>query len=153
MKKKRSNISKKIIKSTLKILNIKVSPKTEQLLEQIFNFCIVGTFSTIIDFLFLYLFKEITNLPIVLSNTLSFTISVLYNYWASLTFVFNVNKEKDQKKNFVLFISLSLVGLLINNLIVWLITDILKIHYMISKVIATIVVMVFNFITRKKFLE
>lgn len=149
----KNNISKKIIKSTIKILKLKVSNQTEQLLEQVFNFGIVGVISTIIDFIFLYLFKEIFNFPIILSNTLSFIISVLYNYWASLTFVFNVNKEKDKKKNFILFIIFSLIGLLISNLIIWLITDILKIYYMISKVIATIIVMIFNFITRKKFLE
>ena len=149
----KNNITKKIIKSILKILKLKVSNQTEQLLEQIFNFGIVGAISTLIDFVFLYLFKEIFNFPIILSNTLSFTISVLYNYWASLTLVFNVNKEKDKKKNFILFIIFSLIGLLISNLIIWLITDILKIYYMISKVIATIIVMIFNFITRKKFLE
>lgn len=127
--------------------------KQPPLFFQIIKFGIVGVVATIIDFLFLYIFKELLNIPIILSNTLSFTISVLYNYWASLTFVFNINKEKNQKKNFILFITLSIVGLIINNLILWIITDILKIYYIISKLIATIIVMIFNFITRKKFLE
>lgn len=142
-----------IVKWGLKILHLKVSEKTQHLLVQIFKFGIVGVVATLIDFIFLYFFKEFCNLSVVLANTLSFIISVLYNYWASLTFVFDVNKEKDKRKNFIIFILCSIVGLLLNDLIVWIITDLLEVYYLISKVIATLFVMVFNFITRKKFLE
>lgn len=142
-----------IVKWGLKILHLNVSEKTEHLLVQIFKFGIVGVVATLIDFIFLYFFKEFCNLSVVFANTLSFIISVLYNYWASLTFVFDVNKEKDKKKNFIIFILCSLVGLLLNDLIVWIITDLLNVYYLLSKVIATLFVMVFNFVTRKKFLE
>ena len=47
----------------------------------------------------------------------------------------------------------SVIGLLLNDLIVWVVTEKLNVYYLISKVIATVFVMVFNFITRKKFLE
>ena len=47
----------------------------------------------------------------------------------------------------------SIIGLGLNDLFVWLITDICHVYYMISKVIATVFVMIFNFVTRKKFLE
>jgi len=142
-----------IVKGILNVLHIKVSEKTEKLLVQIFKFGIVGCVATVIDFVFLYLFREFCNLPVVVANTLSFIISVMYNYWASLTFVFDVNQEKSKRRNFIIFIICSVIGLGINDLLVWLITDICHIYYMISKLIATAVVMVFNFITRKKFLE
>ncbi len=142
-----------IVQKCLKILHWNVSSETEHLFIQIFKFGIVGVVATIIDFIFLYLFKELCHFNVILANTLSFIISVLYNYWASLTFVFEVNPEKSKKKNFVIFIICSIIGLLLNDLIVWIVTDIGHIYYMISKVIATIFVMIFNFITRKKFLE
>lgn len=151
--KKSQNISEAMVKFILKFLHLSVSEKTFHLLLQIFKFGVVGVIATVIDFIFLYFFKEFCNLSVVFANTLSFCISVLYNYWASLTFVFDVNKEKDQRKNFVIFILCSVVGLLLNDLIVWIITDLLKIYYLLSKVVATGIVMVFNFITRKKFLE
>ena len=148
-----NNFGVNIVRMGLKILHLKVTDKTEHLLVQIFRFGIVGVVATLIDFLFLYFFKEVCNFPIIFSNTLSFMISVLYNYWASLTFVFDVNQEKSKKKNFILFMIFSVIGLLINDIIVWIVTDFVHIYYMISKVVATIVVMIFNFITRKKFLE
>ena len=142
-----------IIRKFLKIFHISVSKKTEHLLVQILNFGIVGVIATVIDFLFLYLFRDICHFPLIISNTLSFCISVIYNYYASMTFVFDVDQSKSKKKNFILFIVFSVIGLVINDIIVYIVTELLGIYYIISKVIATIFVMVFNFVTRKKFLE
>lgn len=150
---KNKDFSEVIVKGGLKVLHINVNGDIEKLLIQIFKFGIVGVVATIIDFIFLYLFKEVCNFNVVVANTLSFVISVLYNYWASLTFVFEVNEDKSKSRNFVIFIICSVIGLGINDLIVWLVTDMLNIYYMVSKIIATVVVMVFNFVTRKKFLE
>ena len=124
-----------------------------KLVNKIIKFSIVGGIATIIDFVFLYIFKEFLNFNIILANTLSFIISVTYNYIASITWVFDVNKNKNKNVQFVLFIVFSVVGLIINNVILYILTDKLNIYYLISKVIATIIVMIFNFITRKKFLE
>ena len=53
----------------------------------------------------------------------------------------------------IIFIIFSVIGLLLNDLIMWVSTDILSIYYLLAKIIATLIVMVFNFITRKLFLE
>ena len=147
------DLSVNIVKFWLNFFHIKVNERHENLLIQIFKFGIVGVIATLIDFIFLYLFRDVCKLPLILSNTLSFSISVIYNYLASMTFVFDVDKNKDKKKTFILFIIFSVIGLGINNIFVDLLTNKLDIYYMLSKVIATIVVMIFNFITRKKFLE
>ena len=141
------------IKKSLKFFHIKVSEKIEDLLVQIFKFILVGGTSFILDFFFLYVFKEFFKLPVLLSNTLSFCISVIYNYIASIKWVYHVNNEKSKKKQFITFIIFSVIGLLLNDLIMYICTDLLMIHYMLSKIIATAIVMVFNFITRKIFLE
>lgn len=124
-----------------------------KLVNKIVKFSIVGGIATIIDFTCLYIFKEFLNLNIILANTLSFIISVTYNYIASITWVFDVNKNRNKNVQFILFIVFSIVGLIINNIILYILTDKLSIYYLISKVIATIIVMIFNFVTRKKFLE
>ncbi len=151
--KKAANFSNNIVQTILKTCHINVSEKTEHLLIQIFKFGIVGVVATIIDFAFLYFFRDLCNFPLLVSNTLSFIISLMYNYWASMTFVFDINKEKDKKKNFILFVVFSIIGLGINNLIVWIGEEVLHIYYLLGKVLATAIVMIFNFITRKKFLE
>lgn len=142
-----------LLNRIFKILHIKLSKKAEKLFIQIFKFAIVGFVATIIDFLFLYIFREYFKIPIILANTMSFTISLIYNYWASVKWVFDVNKEKDAKKNFIIFIIFSVIGLLLNDLIMHIATEKIKIYYMLAKIIATLIVMIFNFITRKLFLE
>ena len=135
------------------ILHLKFKTKTRKLVIQIFKFAIVGGVATIIDFVFLYLFREFCHFPVLVSNTLSFCISVIYNYIASVRWVFDVNKEKDAKKQFVIFIVFSVLGLLLNNAIMWITVDFLSIYYLLAKVVATVIVMIFNFVTRKMLLE
>ena len=127
--------------------------KDNKLFLQIIRFSIVGGVATLIDFGVLYLLKEFVGFPPLLANTFSFTISVVYNYIASIKWVFKVDKQKNSTVQFILFVFFSVIGLLINNAIMWLSINKLHIHYLLGKVLATIVVMVFNFITRKKFLE
>ena len=137
----------------MKLLHIKVSKKTENLLIQIFKFGIVGGIAFLIDYIVLFCCKEFIGLSVLLSAAIAFTVSVIYNYIASVKWVFDVNKEKSAKKNFVIFIILSIIGLIITEIIMWIGSDIMKINYLIVKIIATAIVMVFNFITRKMFLE
>lgn len=124
-----------------------------KLVNKIIRFSIVGGIATLIDFVCLYIFKEFLNIDVILANTLSFIISVTYNYIASITWVFDTNKNKNKKIQFILFIIFSIVGLIINNIILYILTDKLNIYYLISKAVVTLIVMIFNFITRKKFLE
>lgn len=127
--------------------------KNNKLLMQIVKFIIVGGIATIIDFVLLYILKEFVGINEIVSNTISFTISLIYNYIASIKWVFDVDNNKNQNKQFVTFVVFSIIGLFINNLILWICIDKFSINYLLGKVIATGIVMIFNFVTRKIFLE
>ena len=62
-------------------------------------------------------------------------------------------KDANKTQEFIVFIVLSVIGLGINQLFMWLFVDMMHIYYMLSKIIATVIVMIYNFITRKIFLE
>lgn len=141
----------KFVKKIMKLFHIKVDKKTEKLFIQIFKFVIVGGIATAIDFLLLFVFKDVFHIQVIISNTLSFCISLVYNYIASVSWVFDVNRKKDPKRNFIIFLIFSIIGLIINDLIMYLLINTL--NTFISKIIATAIVMIFNFVTRKKFLE
>lgn len=127
--------------------------KNNKLMMQIIKFGIVGGIATIIDFAVFYILHEVLGINTIISNVCSFTVSVVYNYIASIKWVFDVDENKNKKTQFILFIVFSLIGMGINTAIVYICTDLMNLYSMIGKVIATGVVMVFNFITRKKFLE
>ena len=143
----------KVFEKSLDILHIKLKEKDEKLLLQIFKFVIVGGLAFVIDYATLIICKELFHLNTLLSAAIAFTVSVIVNYILSVKWVFDVNKNNSEKRNFIIFIIFSIIGLGLTELIMWLGTDVMGISYLIIKILATIIVMVFNFITRKLFLE
>ena len=125
----------------------------KKLIQQILKFGVVGVIAFLIDYGLLYVFTEWCEIYYLVSSIMSFSISVVFNYIASVVWVFDVNKKYSKLRNFVLFVVFSVIGLGINQLIMWLGVEKLNIYYMIVKLGATAIVMVWNFITRKKFLE
>ena len=126
--------------------------KYKKLIKQIFKFGIVGGLAFIIDYGIFTLLTQIFNIHYLVSSIISFSVSVIFNYIMSIKWVFDVNKKQDTK-DFVVFIVLSVIGLGLNSLIMYISVDIISIHEMISKIVATFIVMIYNFITRKIFIE
>lgn len=124
----------------------------KKIIEQLFKFGIVGFVAFVIDYSILYFLTEFLNIHYLISATISFIISLIFNYIASIKWVFDVNKKQTIKEIFV-FIILSVIGLLINHIVMFIMVDKMNIHYMITKIFATAIVMVWNFVTRKIFIE
>ena len=108
------------------------------------KFGFVGFLCFFIDWGIMVFLTEVFGINPLISSTISFTVSVTVNYILSVTFVFETDKNANKGSQFVIFVLLSIVGLGVNELCI---------HYMITKVGATAVVMVYNFITRKIFIE
>ena len=142
-----------IFNKILKALHIKTSERINELLVQIFKFVIVGGIATVIDWAVYYVLYNFLNVPPLAANVFSFCVSVIYNYIMSIKWVFNVNQDKSKKLMFIEFISFSIIGLLISEFLLFVFINKIAINEMLSKVIATAIVMVFNFVTRKMFLE
>ena len=123
-----------------------------KLINQILKFGVVGGLAFVIDYALLYILTEFLGVHYLISSVISFTVSVIFNYIMSIKWVFDVNRKQGIKE-FVVFVVLSIIGLGINSLIMYLMVDIMSIYYMISKLVSTAVVMVYNFITRKIFVE
>ena len=124
----------------------------KKLISQFFKFGVVGVIAFIVDYLSLYLLTEFLNVYYLISSIISFLLSITVNYILSIKWVFDI-KKKQSFKDVIVFTLLSAIGLLINLLVMYLSVEVLKIHYMIGKLIATFIVMIWNFVTRKMFLE
>lgn len=122
------------------------------LIKQILKFGMVGGIAFIIDYALLYVCTEYLNIYVLYSSIISFSISVIFNYIMSIKWVFDVN-HKQTYKDFTIFIIFSVIGLGINQLIMYLGIERLHIYYMLVKIASTGIVMVYNFITRKIFIE
>lgn len=125
----------------------------KKLIEQIIKFGFVGFLCFFIDYGIMVFLTEVVKIDYLISSGISFTVSVIVNYILSVTFVFETDKNKNKFGEFVVFVFLSVIGLGINEACMWFAVELLGIHYMISKIGATAVVMVYNFISRKIFIE
>jgi len=123
-----------------------------KLLNQILKFGLVGGTAFVIDYVLLYFCTEFLHIHYLISSIISFTVSVIFNYILSIKWIFDVKKKQDVK-DFVIFIILSVIGLGINSLIMYVMVEKFGVYYMLSKIVSTAVVMVYNFITRKIFVE
>ncbi len=125
----------------------------KKMLIQIIKFGMVGALCFLIDYGLMILLTEIFHVYYLISCMISFTVSVVVNYLLSMRFVFLSREDMDKRMEFLLFVVLSLIGLGLNQLLMWLLVDKGGLHYMLSKIVVTVIVMVYNFVTRKLLLE
>ena len=142
----------KALQEAFKKLGIK-DKNQQKLFIKIFKFVIVGGIATVISGIVFFICDHFFKMSVLLSNTIAFIISVIYNFWASCKYVFDVDKDKNRVRIFTEFIIFALLGYYLTQLLLWLMADVLKWNHMIAWLIATVIVMIFNFITRQIFLE
>lgn len=123
-----------------------------KLFVQIMRFGVVGGLAFLIDSSVLYVLTEYLHIYVLISSVISFVVSLIFNYIMSIFWVFDVRKKQGPKEIFA-FVVLSTIGLGINQIVMYLGVEIFHIYYMFCKVFSTFVVMVYNFITRKIFIE
>ena len=122
------------------------------MLKQIIKFGIVGVIAALVDVGVLVLLKEFCDFHVLIASTISFCVSVVVNYLLSMKFVFK-SKNQDKTKEFIIFVLLSIGGLVLNQIILWIGVNFTSIYYLIVKFIAMVAVPVYNFVTRKIILE
>ena len=119
---------------------------------QIIRFGIVGVIATALDFGVLVVLKELLNMDVLIASAISFCVSVAVNYILSMAFVFK-SKNENKVKEFIVFILLSIGGLCLNQLILWVGVRFTSVYYLVVKIFALVIVPIYNFVTRKIFFE
>ena len=114
------------------------------------KFCVVGVSGTAIDFGLTWLCKEIFKIPKFLANARGFGVSATNNY--ILNRIWTWGSTSDQVGvEYVKFFTVSLIGLGLNTLILYIFNEKIKLNFYVSKVIATGVVMLWNFFANNFF--
>ena len=145
----------------------------KKLMSQIIKFGFVGGTSFIIDYLITLgvsalcrsAFRMDVATAAAVGGLFGFCISLIYNYFMSMKFVFERRDDMDRKKEFMIFTVLSIIGLGLNELILYfgviicdkvvpsIVADHPSLITTLVKMFATGIVMVYNFISRKMTLE
>lgn len=136
----------------------------KKLIEQLVKFGLVGVVAFVIDevIMNLLIFIHTNN---VVASTVSFLISLVFNYWASMKYVFKHREDMARWMEALIFLVSAIVGLGINEWIIWMSTlgmpadavttqhGLYILRSNIGKLVATVVVAIWNFIIRKWLLD
>lgn len=116
---------------------------------QLMKYGVVGGIAFVADYSLLYLLTEYCGLHHLLSAAISFVVGLIVNYVLSLRYVFKERSFKDKRMEFAAFAIIGIIGLLLNELILYVSADVCGLHYMIGKVVSTLIVFFWNFLARK----
>jgi len=137
-------------------------------LTEIIRFLIIGGLATVIDFLAmgitLYCFEPSlyphfynvwigggapSTLATIIGTAIGFIVGLIFNYIFSIIFVFQDKGNSKTTKGFIIFTLLSIGGLLIHIIGMYIGYNLMGINEWLLKIIFTIIVLIYNYITRK----
>ena len=146
----------------MKFTELQEKIRNNVLIKQILKFGVVGTLAAMIDFGVMIALHELFGIDAVISAAISFVLALTFNYLASMRYVFARRDDLSRSREATIFVVLSLIGMAINELIM-IAGDVFftaigisyqdGFWYVAVKVVATGVVMVWNFLSRKRWLE
>lgn len=117
------------------------------------KYLVVGGICTIVDMVLLYILAEYIGLFYLLAAAISFTTGVTLNYFLCTGWIFEESKIKNKGVEILMYFVISIIGLLINVVGIWLLTNFLSLHFMLSKFLATALTLIWNFCSRKYLLH
>ncbi len=123
--------------------------KPDSLIGQLFRYAIVGGISFVVDYGSLWLLTEKAGLPYLWSAAIAFILGLICNYLLSTAWVFGESRIKNAWGEFLAFAIIGVIGLGLNELIMYACTDGLGFHYMLSKIVSTGIVFFWNFLARR----
>lgn len=122
------------------------------LIGQVLRYLVTGGFAFIVDFGLFALCLYIFEWHYLLANLVGLVAGLVLNYTLSIVWVFTACKRTLEKKKvaeFTLFALVGIAGVGINQVLMYLMVGILDLNEMVSKMIAAILVLLWNFGARK----
>ncbi|SFQ29930.1 Putative flippase GtrA (transmembrane translocase of bactoprenol-linked glucose) [Lachnospiraceae bacterium XBB1006] len=121
--------------------------------NQFLRHSLVGGTAFAIDYGLMIALTENAGFYYLWSAIISFVVSMLFNYCFSMRFVFQRRTDISRQLVFLIFTTLSSIGLAMNTVLLWYLVTLTNMHYQPAKLIATLVVTLYNFFSRKRYLE
>ena len=116
---------------------------------QLLRYGFVGGVAFVADYGSLFVLTHYFGVYYLWSAAIAFVIGLTVNYLLSISWVFNKNRSTKPWVEFLVFALIGVIGLGLNELIMYVATELLAIHYLLSKLISTGLVFCWNFFARK----
>lgn len=123
--------------------------KTGNVFIQLFRYTFVGGLAYIVDFSSLFALTEYVGIHYLTSATIAFVFGITTNYSLSILWVFDGRMIKNKWLEAGIFMLIGVIGLCLNLLFMWILTEYIHFHYLLSKAVATVFVYMWNFFVRR----
>ena len=85
-------------------------------------------------------------------TAIAFATGLLITYLFSVLWVFDKRRLSNRSAEIGIFVLIGVIGLGLTELLMWLFADKAGIHYLVSKIITTVLVFIWNFVAKKTIL-
>jgi len=119
----------------------------QQVFSQFIRFAGVGVVGTVVHYSVLIISVQFLRVPPVPASVMGFVLGGIVNYYLNYRITFRSNKK--HYETFSKFFSIAFVGLLFNTVLMALFAEILNWHYLISQIMTTGLVLLWNFAGNK----
>ncbi len=109
------------------------------------KFGVVGFSGLFVDFGITYLTKEKLNIPKYIANALGFLTAATTNFFLNRVWTFE-SDNPEVMVEFTEFFIISIIGLGLNTLLLWLLVSRFKMNFYVAKVFAIGLVTIWNFL-------
>lgn len=116
-------------------------------IKEFLLYIIVGGIATVAEWVVFFLLGKVS-CHYAVATAIAYILSTFVNWLAGRILVFKESKQPIIKEILSVYLA-SIVGLLLNLLIMWVAVDLISINEMLSKIAATGIVFVYNFLVRK----
>lgn len=123
--------------------------KDDRTSVQMFRYLFVAVAAFSCDFILLVTLTELADLHYLLAAALGFSGGLAVNYVLSVRWVFGERAFASRRLEFLAFATIGIIGLIMTAGLMWLMTGLLGVYYILSKLIVTAVVFFWNFLARK----
>lgn len=120
-----------------------------KMIRQFVSYVIVGGTATIVEWVLFYIFEHAFSLNYLLNTAISFALATAANWALGRLLTFRNADAGSRTKELVSIYAVSVIGLLANLGLMYLFVQVLGINSMLSKVMATAIVFIWNFLSRK----
>ena len=123
--------------------------KTDNLLVQFVRYFGVSAICLLVDSGVLFVLTEYAGINYLISTFVGYSVGLILNYILSVTWVFKTKRLANKPMEFGIFVVIGLIGMAINQGVMWLCTDLIGLYFMLSRLISAVIGHTWKFFARK----
>ena len=132
--------------------SIALSSMGSEGLHEFIRYVVASAIALVLDIATLSFLTSVAGVPYLLSGAIAFLVGLTAVYFLSVRWVFAERTLSNPWAEFLLFAGIGVVGLMINEVILYVFTSLFGFFYLFSKMASVIFVFTWNFGVRKIFL-